>query len=143
MLGIAQYVKQSSAILLKKIHFSRFSHKDNSKINLTGMAQLVCGGCRTILMYARGAASVRCSCCNTISVTMSGIYYFLHSLFWLLPCEFTYLITWLQAYNVMQLELHFLVICSNNLRYALSFQLWIEISFVRSYMFCEVLIVLH
>ncbi|CAL9166637.1 unnamed protein product [Musa hybrid cultivar] len=33
------------------------------------MAQLVCGGCRTLLMYSRGATSVRCSCCNTINIT--------------------------------------------------------------------------
>ncbi|KAG6492333.1 hypothetical protein ZIOFF_047289 [Zingiber officinale] len=49
-------------------------HKDNSKFNLTGMdmSQLVCGGCRTMLMYTRGATSVRCSCCNTINITMSA-----------------------------------------------------------------------
>nr|AFK33363.1 unknown [Lotus japonicus] len=29
------------------------------------MSQLYCGGCRTLLMYANGATSVRCSCCNT------------------------------------------------------------------------------
>ncbi|KAA3478575.1 protein LSD1-like [Gossypium australe] len=32
------------------------------------MAQLICGGCRTLLMYTRGAASIRCSCCHTINV---------------------------------------------------------------------------
>lgn len=76
------------------------------------MAQLVCGGCRTMLIYARGATSVRCSCCNTINITMPGIYYVLHSLFCLLPCEFTYSTTWLQAYNIMQHERHFLVIAA-------------------------------
>lgn len=32
------------------------------------MAQLICGGCRTLLMHARGAASVRCSCCHTVNL---------------------------------------------------------------------------
>ncbi|RZC67966.1 hypothetical protein C5167_011662 [Papaver somniferum] len=32
------------------------------------MSQLTCGGCRTLLMYARGATSVRCSCCHTINL---------------------------------------------------------------------------
>ncbi|TYH70497.1 hypothetical protein ES332_A05G120100v1 [Gossypium tomentosum] len=37
------------------------------------MAQLVCGGCRTLLMYTCGATSVRCSCCNIINhVTASN-----------------------------------------------------------------------
>lgn len=34
----------------------------------TDMAQLICGGCRTLLMYARGATSVRCSCCHTVNL---------------------------------------------------------------------------
>ncbi|URE42012.1 LSD1 zinc finger domain containing protein [Musa troglodytarum] len=33
------------------------------------MAQLMCRGCRTLLMYSCGATSVRCSCCNTINIT--------------------------------------------------------------------------
>lgn len=32
------------------------------------MSQLICGGCRTLLMYTRGAASVRCSCCHTVNL---------------------------------------------------------------------------
>ncbi|KAI3454246.1 hypothetical protein Pfo_010909 [Paulownia fortunei] len=32
------------------------------------MAQLVCGGCQTVLMYIRGATSVQCSCCHTINL---------------------------------------------------------------------------
>ncbi|CAA2972098.1 Hypothetical predicted protein [Olea europaea subsp. europaea] len=32
------------------------------------MAQLICGGCRTLLMHARGATSVRCSCCHTVNL---------------------------------------------------------------------------
>ena len=38
----------------------------------TEMSQLYCGGCRTLLMYARGATSVRCSCCDTINVARSS-----------------------------------------------------------------------
>ncbi|KAG6594401.1 Vacuolar protein sorting-associated protein 2-like 2, partial [Cucurbita argyrosperma subsp. sororia] len=34
----------------------------------TDMAQLICRGCRTLLMYARGATSVRCSCCHTVNL---------------------------------------------------------------------------
>ncbi|CAL4918052.1 unnamed protein product [Urochloa decumbens] len=32
------------------------------------MAQLICGGCRTLLMYTRSADTVRCSCCNTVNL---------------------------------------------------------------------------
>lgn len=32
------------------------------------MTQLICGGCRTLLMHARGATSVRCSCCHTVNL---------------------------------------------------------------------------
>ncbi|XP_010439582.1 PREDICTED: protein LSD1 isoform X2 [Camelina sativa] len=32
------------------------------------MAHIVCGGCRTMLMYTRGASSVRCSCCQTTNL---------------------------------------------------------------------------
>ncbi|XP_027942355.1 protein LSD1-like isoform X1 [Vigna unguiculata] len=37
---------------------------------LTGMevSQIYCGGCRTLLMYARGATSVGCSCCHSINL---------------------------------------------------------------------------
>ena len=37
------------------------------------MAQLVCGGCHTLLMYIRGATSVQCSCCHTVNLAMEGI----------------------------------------------------------------------
>ena len=36
------------------------------------MAQLVCGGCHTLLMYIRGATSVQCSCCHTVNLAMEG-----------------------------------------------------------------------
>ena len=38
----------------------------------TEMAQLVCGGCHTLLMYIRGATSVRCSCCHTVNLAHEG-----------------------------------------------------------------------
>ncbi len=38
----------------------------------TEMAQLECGGCRTLLMYIRGASSVQCSVCNTVNLAMQG-----------------------------------------------------------------------
>ncbi|KAJ6980402.1 hypothetical protein NC653_028268 [Populus alba x Populus x berolinensis] len=31
------------------------------------LAQLICRGCRTLLMYARGATTVRCSCCHIVN----------------------------------------------------------------------------
>ena len=38
----------------------------------TEMAQLECGGCRTLLMYIRGASSVQCSVCNTVNLAMQA-----------------------------------------------------------------------
>ena len=38
----------------------------------TEMAQLVCAGCHTLLMYMRGATSVQCSCCHTINLALEG-----------------------------------------------------------------------
>jgi LSD1 subclass zinc finger protein len=37
------------------------------------MAQLICGGCRTLLMYTRSADTVRCSCCNTVNLVRPGV----------------------------------------------------------------------
>ena len=39
----------------------------------TEMAQLVCGGCHTLLMYIRGATSVQCSCCHTVNLALEGV----------------------------------------------------------------------
>ncbi|XP_028783353.1 protein LSD1-like [Neltuma alba] len=36
------------------------------------MSQLYCGGCRTLLMYTRGAPSVRCSCCQTVNLASAS-----------------------------------------------------------------------
>ncbi|CAL9104679.1 unnamed protein product [Musa textilis] len=33
-------------------------------------SQLVCNGCRTILLYPRGATNVRCAICNTMTPTL-------------------------------------------------------------------------
>lgn len=38
----------------------------------TEMAQLICGGCHTLLMYIRGATSVQCSCCHTVNLALEG-----------------------------------------------------------------------
>ena len=38
------------------------------------MAQLECGGCRTLLMYIRGASSVQCSVCSTVNLAMQGAF---------------------------------------------------------------------
>lgn len=38
----------------------------------TEMAQLICGGCHTLLMYIRGASSVQCSCCHTVNLALEG-----------------------------------------------------------------------
>ncbi|XP_073061216.1 uncharacterized protein [Primulina eburnea] len=32
-----------------------------------GLSQLVCGGCRTVLLYPRGATNVRCTLCNMVT----------------------------------------------------------------------------
>ena len=36
------------------------------------MAYLVCGGCRTLLSYARGATSVQCSECSTVNLAIQA-----------------------------------------------------------------------
>ena len=46
----------------------------------TEMAQLVCGGCHTLLMYIRGATSVQCSCCHTVNLALEGIDFFVNNL---------------------------------------------------------------
>ncbi|KAL8150559.1 hypothetical protein V2J09_020367 [Rumex salicifolius] len=38
----------------------------------TEMAQLVCEGCHTALMYIRGATSVHCSCCHTVNLALEA-----------------------------------------------------------------------
>jgi LSD1 subclass zinc finger protein len=37
------------------------------------MARIMCGGCRTLLMYNQGASNVRCSCCHTINIVRPGL----------------------------------------------------------------------
>jgi LSD1 subclass zinc finger protein len=59
------------------VQFVIISHYHNfSSIDVftgTEMAQLVCGGCHTLLMYIRGATSVQCSCCHTVNLALEGI----------------------------------------------------------------------
>ncbi|KAL5141467.1 Protein LSD1 [Glycine soja] len=47
---------------------SRFEKLSCSLMLRMDMSQLYCGGCTTLLMYTRGATSVRCSCCHTINL---------------------------------------------------------------------------
>ncbi|KQJ95309.1 hypothetical protein BRADI_3g16400v3 [Brachypodium distachyon] len=54
---------------------SRYAYESNSFCPSriwTEMAQLVCGGCHTLLMYIRGATSVQCSCCHTVNLAMEA-----------------------------------------------------------------------
>ncbi|XP_073299990.1 vacuolar protein sorting-associated protein 2 homolog 2-like isoform X2 [Primulina huaijiensis] len=39
--------------------------KESAQMDLT--SQLVCGGCRTVLLYPRGATNVRCALCNVVT----------------------------------------------------------------------------
>jgi len=50
----------------------QLNHK-HSCVTGTEMAQLVCGGCHTLLMYIRGATNVQCSCCHTVNLALEGI----------------------------------------------------------------------
>ena len=36
------------------------------------MAQLICGRCRTLLMYTHGATSVQCSCCSIVNLAIEA-----------------------------------------------------------------------
>lgn len=37
------------------------------------MGQMVCGNCRQLLSYPRGAIYVQCACCQTINLVLEGI----------------------------------------------------------------------
>ena len=47
------------------------------------MGQMVCGSCRELLAYPRGAVHVQCAGCRTINLVLEGTYcfYFVLSLF--------------------------------------------------------------
>lgn len=53
------------------------------------MDQIICGCCHTLLMYSRGAASVRCLCCHTVNLTSSnpppGTKYYNMYEIWMVP----------------------------------------------------------
>ncbi|KAK4284583.1 hypothetical protein QN277_001394 [Acacia crassicarpa] len=36
------------------------------------MAQMVCGSCRRLLSYQRGAKHVKCSCCQTVNLVLEA-----------------------------------------------------------------------
>ncbi|KAF2303336.1 hypothetical protein GH714_016859 [Hevea brasiliensis] len=36
------------------------------------MAQMVCGSCRSLLSYPRGARHVQCSCCQMVNFVLEG-----------------------------------------------------------------------
>ena len=59
----------------QQLSMRRLMSQANSVCAQTGteMAQLVCGGCHTLLMYIRGATSVQCSCCQTVNLALEGI----------------------------------------------------------------------
>ncbi|XP_004505056.1 protein LOL2 [Cicer arietinum] len=37
-----------------------------------GFAQMVCGSCRRLLAYQRGAKHVKCSCCQTVNIVLEA-----------------------------------------------------------------------
>ncbi|XP_042943370.1 protein LOL2 [Carya illinoinensis] len=39
---------------------------------LSEMAQMVCGSCRRLLKYPRGAKHVKCSCCDTVNLVLEA-----------------------------------------------------------------------
>lgn len=49
----------------------------------TEMAQLICGGCHTLLMYVGGASRVQCSCCHTVNLASQGKQVFVTKTFYL------------------------------------------------------------
>ncbi|XP_048491259.1 protein LSD1 isoform X3 [Beta vulgaris subsp. vulgaris] len=50
---------------VQRIRFRNFAKNSNMQ------SQLVCNGCRTILLYPRGAPNVRCAVCNTVTPVQS------------------------------------------------------------------------
>ncbi|XP_027347489.1 protein LOL2 isoform X2 [Abrus precatorius] len=37
-----------------------------------GSAQMICGSCRRLLSYPRGAKHVKCSCCQTVNIVFEA-----------------------------------------------------------------------
>lgn len=69
------------------------------------MAQIICYGCRTLLMYTSGATSVRCSCCGTVNIARPGMF----CLFWSLG-------TCYLQYKISEEHTMILSACNNFLR---------------------------
>lgn len=63
---------QSIPLMFSQLNMRQLNHKLYVCTG-TEMAQLVCGGCHTLLMYIRGATSVQCSCCHTVNLALEGI----------------------------------------------------------------------
>lgn len=72
------------AVLLKLVNIEKEKNKiicfdekvsfyDNIFCVGMDMANIVCGGCGTMLMYTRSATSVRCSCCQTLNLVPGKI----------------------------------------------------------------------
>ncbi|GAV75729.1 zf-LSD1 domain-containing protein, partial [Cephalotus follicularis] len=40
--------------------------------SVSEMAQIVCGSCRQLLTYLRGARHVQCSCCQTLNLVLEA-----------------------------------------------------------------------
>ncbi|XP_027347488.1 protein LOL2 isoform X1 [Abrus precatorius] len=38
----------------------------------SGSAQMICGSCRRLLSYPRGAKHVKCSCCQTVNIVFEA-----------------------------------------------------------------------
>jgi LSD1 subclass zinc finger protein len=53
-----------------------------SNCNLAGMdmAQLICRGCRSLLMYPHGATTVRCSCCHVVNIAPGKMQNFMNKI---------------------------------------------------------------
>lgn len=60
-----------NSFVISKVTFSRLTCIFESFVR-TEMAQLVCAGCHTLLMYVGGATSVQCSCCHTVNLALEG-----------------------------------------------------------------------
>jgi len=73
------------------------------------LSQLYCGGCRTLLMHARGATTVRCSCCNTINYVPGMIYTHTYTL-WELPYNAD-VSSWSSLSQMCNLSLYYQCLC--------------------------------
>ncbi|KAH1250188.1 Protein LOL1 [Glycine max] len=66
------YLKVQFLPVISNQLIMRQINQKHSCVTGTEMAQLVCGGCHTLLMYIRGATSVQCSCCHTVNLALEA-----------------------------------------------------------------------